>query len=99
MRQEGHVGLHPLRLRVVPLEDQSAGGESDAQIHHQLPNGAGRGSVAGDLFPATHQAAEREAAEEKENFSGAFQAILFTVITLHFAVSYTCPVNQRSRCL
>ena len=56
----------------------------------------GGDSDALDLFPATPWAAERKA-EEGPMKSVAFRAISFTVITLNLAVSYTCPLNRRSR--
>ena len=70
-------------------------GDSDAQRHSQLHRRAGGDSVAAELFLATHQAAERKATEEKDQFwiiSGDF-----ITITLILAVRFTCPANRRSR--
>ena len=55
------------QTRFLQQEDQNAEGVSDGKRHPQLAR-AGGGSLAGVSFPATPQAADRMAIEEKDDF-------------------------------
>ena len=65
-----------------------------SQRLHETSQQCGRRLCRRKILPATRQAAEREAAEDKDDVGSTMS---FTVTTLHLAVSHARPAHHRSR--
>ena len=97
-KQEGHVAPRPPRLRLFQPEDLNAIGHSDAQKHPQLPSSVREERTLSRINYLWRPLQLRSGMPwRRRTIFAKFRAISCAVITLHFAVRYTCPVNRRSR--